>query len=110
MSGVEAVLAAHIRQWDVYSPHCSCGRWRDKRDDGTGHAVHVAAELALAGIGDVAEAEARGAEKVRARVEALDPEQIADEMDSHWGTDHVHRLAARRTLEVVRAALAGEDA
>jgi len=43
---VEAVLAEHRRVWDHYSPHCSCGKWRDKRDDGTMHAAHVAAALA----------------------------------------------------------------
>lgn len=53
-----AVLAEHqLGIWDPFSPSCSCGQWRDKRDDGTGLAAHVAAELARAGFGDV-EAEA----------------------------------------------------
>ena len=49
-----AVLAEHqLGIWDPFSPSCSCGQWRDKRDDGTGLAAHVAAELARAGFGAV---------------------------------------------------------
>lgn len=39
-----------------------------------------------------------GAGAVVAAVEALDAEAIADEVDSRWGTDHAHRLAARRVV------------
>lgn len=82
---VGAVLAAHRLEFErrVYPSHaCSCGGWDGAQaDDGTaldgmndtadGHDAHVAAALAEAGIGPVAEAERRGAEAVLAAVEKV---------------------------------------
>ena len=42
---VEGVLFAHRIVHDAFSPYCACGQWRDKRDDGTGHAAHAAAAV-----------------------------------------------------------------
>lgn len=43
--GLAGVLAAHRIVHDHFSPLCACGRWRDKRDDGTRHRAHVAAAV-----------------------------------------------------------------
>jgi hypothetical protein len=45
-----------------------------------------------------------GAQAVLTAVAALDAEVIADEIDSRWGTDHAHRLAARRVVAHALAA------
>lgn len=42
---LEDVIAAHRRVRDDFSPLCACGQWRDKRDDGTLHAAHVAEQV-----------------------------------------------------------------
>lgn len=38
---IEKIMYDHRIIRDQYSPLCACGGWRNKRDDGHGHAAHL---------------------------------------------------------------------
>lgn len=105
---VTDVLASQIKMAD-----CECGHavnahdaegicWVGECDCDNDRWAALAASDWLAR--SLAQARAEGAQAVVEAVEALDAELIADDIDSRWGTDHAHRIAARRVVDYARAA------